>query len=245
MLHFFKQKPLLRNLIPDNHIDIHSHLLPGIDDGATSIKDSVSLVNQMAAIGFKNIITTPHIVTNIWNNTEASIKEKYQETAPLIEKKCKITTFNAAAEYTLDAYFFKKLETEKLLTLKDNLILVELSYLCPPIQLFDIIFEIQLAGYKPVLAHPERYLYYHNNFKAYDKLKNLGCIFQLNLLSTVDYYGEHVTKIADKLLANNYINFVGSDIHHQNHIDAFERKLAIKNMAPLEEAILNNLFFIE
>jgi tyrosine-protein phosphatase YwqE len=245
LIHFFKQKPILSDLIPENHVDIHSHLLPGIDDGAITLDDSISLTNQMSSIGFKHIVTTPHIITNVWNNTEESIRLKHQETKKVIENNCTISSFNAAAEYTMDSYFLKRLETEKLLTLKDKYILVEMSYLNPPFQLYDIIFEIQLAGYKPILAHPERYPFYHFNFAAYDKLKNSGCLFQLNLLATVNYYGENVAKIADKLLANDYYDFVGSDIHHQNHIDAFSRKINIKNMAPLKEAIQQNLFFIQ
>jgi protein-tyrosine phosphatase len=245
LIHFFKQKPFLRDLIPDNHIDIHSHLLPGIDDGATTMEDSISLITQMGEMGFKNIITTPHIITNVWNNTEKSIKEKHQETSDIIQDKCEIDTFKVACEYMMDAYFLKRLETEKLLTLKDNYILVEMSYLSPPIQLYDIIFEIQLAGYKPILAHPERYLYYHYNFKEYDKLKRTGCFFQLNLLSTVDYYGKNITNITDKLLSNDYYDFVGSDVHHQNHIDSFNRKLNIKEPKSLEKVIAKNLFFLE
>jgi tyrosine-protein phosphatase YwqE len=120
-----------------------------------------------------------------------------------------------------------------------------MSYLSPPFQLYEILFEIQLAGYKPILAHPERYLYYHNNFKEYDKLKTTGCLFQLNLLSTVEYYGKNITKITDKLLNNEYYDFVGTDVHHQNHIDAFNRKLKIKQTQLLQKVIEKNLFFLE
>ena len=244
MISFFKPKPSLCDLIPDNHVDIHSHLIPGVDDGAATIADSITLMNKMAAIGFKNIITTPHIINGIWNNTESAISQKHQEIQNVILEQCAINSFNVAIEYMMDEHFLKKLTSEKLLTLKDNYILVEMSYLNPPIQLFDIIFEIQLAGYKPVLAHPERYLFYHRNFKEYSKLKNAGCFFQLNLLSTVDYYGINITKIAEKLLRNGVYDFVGSDIHHQNHIAAFDRKIKLKTTTELEKAIKNNLFFL-
>lgn len=245
LIFFRKNKPLLRDLIPSNHIDIHSHLLPGIDDGAATIEDSISLINQMVEIGFTTIITTPHIMTNVWDNSESSINSTLSQSESVINKKCQVNTFNCAAEYMLDGYFLKRLETEKLLTFKDNHILVELSYLYPPMHLFDIIFEIQLAGYKPILAHPERYLFFHNDFQKYHQLKRQGCLFQLNLLSTVDYYGSGITKITDKLLSNNFYDFVGSDIHHQNHMDSFNKKIGVKNMASLEEAIQRNLFFIE
>ncbi len=245
MFSIFKQKPILKNLIPNPFIDIHSHLLPGIDDGSKNIEETVSLISQMKEIGFTNIITTPHIITSVWENTETSIFNKYTETANLIEETIDKTNFNVAAEYMIDSHFLKRLSTEKLLTLKDDYVLIEMSYLSPPIQLFDIIFEIQLAGYKPVLAHPERYLFYHNNFKEYEKIKNSGCYFQLNLLSTVNYYGEIITKVTDKLLSNEMYDFVGTDIHHQNHMNAFSRKINITNSKELEKTIQKNLFFLE
>lgn len=245
MLHFLKQKPLLRDLIPENHIDIHSHLLPGIDDGAPTISESISLINQMNAVGFKNIITTPHIITNIWENTETSIQNVHQETLKGIKGNCSFSSFNVAAEYMIDSYFLKKLETQKLLTLKDNYILVELSYLNAPINLYEILFEIQLAGYIPILAHPERYLFYHSNLKEYNKLKNAGCLFQLNLLATVDYYSTGIRKIAERLLADGYYDFVGSDIHHQNHVNSFSNKVTVKNVDQLNKVIQENLFFLE
>lgn len=245
MIFFKKNKPTLEELIPNNSVDIHSHLLPGIDDGSQSIQDTNQLLSEMTRIGFTSIITTPHIFTNVWNNSEKSIENKFSETNLIVDKPLELKKFNFACEYMLDSNFMKRMEVEKLLTLKDNMILIEMSYLSAPIQLYEIIFEIQLKGYRPVLAHPERYVFYHNNFKEYEKLKNVGCLFQLNLLSTVDYYGKMIGKIADTLLKNDLIDFVGSDIHHKNHIASFGKKITITNNQKLEKAIEKNLFFIE
>ncbi|MGV9003513.1 tyrosine-protein phosphatase [Flavobacterium sp.] len=245
MIFFKKSKPTLRDLIPVNSVDIHSHLLPGIDDGSQSIADTNVLLSEMTKIGFTSIITTPHIFATVWNNSEKSIENKFIETDLIVQKPIELENFGFACEYMLDSNFMKRLEVEKLLTLKNNLILIEMSYLSAPIQLYEIIFEIQLKGYIPVLAHPERYIFYHNNFKEYEKLKNAGCLFQLNLLSVVDYYGKMIGKTADKLLKYDLIDFVGSDIHHKNHIASFDRKINIKNSLKLELAIEKNLFFIK
>lgn len=245
MISLFKNKPKLRDLIPPNSVDIHSHLLPGIDDGSQSIEDTNFLISKMIDIGFNSIITTPHIISSVWNNTEDSIKNKFYETKTQVDKTLPIKNFGFSCEYMLDSHFIKKLDEEKLLTLKDNFILIEMSYLSAPIQLYEIIFEIQLKGYRPILAHPERYVFYHNNFKEYEKLKNAGCLFQLNLLSTVDYYGKIIGKIAEKLLKNGLIDFVGSDIHHKNHIISFDKKVTINNSSILEKVIAKNLFFLE
>ena len=244
MLSIFKTKPLLKDLIPKNFVDIHSHLLPGIDDGAKSLEETENLMSQMNALGIKHFNTSPHIFTNVWDNTTAVITKKLNETKLELEHKNCYDTFEAGAEYMLDSFFLRRLESEKLLTLKNNYLLVEMSYLNPPIQLFEILFEIQLAGYKPILAHPERYVFYHNNYKELHKLKNSGCLFQLNLLATVGYYGKNIEMVAEKLLQDDLYDFVGSDIHHQKHLDALHTKVKIKSLPQLEKAFNNNLFFL-
>ena len=197
MLTFFKSKPILKDLIPDNHIDIHSHLLPGIDDGARTFGDTLRLTQALQEIGISEFITTPHIIQHVWDNTHEQILKKKATTVLELEKNNITVPFKAAAEYLMDDQFVKLFESHDLLTLKDNYVLVEMSYINPPIQLYSILFDLQVAGYIPVLAHPERYLFYHNNFNEYLKLKRAGCLFQLNLLSVVGYYGAGITKITE------------------------------------------------
>jgi len=243
MLQFFKSKPVLKDLIPDNHVDIHSHLLPGIDDGAKTFEDTLRLTKALGGFGISQIITTPHIIQYIWDNSRELIKEN--EAATVIElKKNQITIpFHAAAEYMLDDNFVQLFQSGDLLTLKGKFVLIEMSYINAPIQLYSILFDLQVAGYIPVLAHPERYLFYHNNFDEYLKLKRAGCMFQLNLLSVAGYYGETISRIAEKLLQKGMYSFVGSDVHHDKHIAAFEQKVRLKDLTPLKEAIANNQFF--
>lgn len=243
MLHFFKSKPILKDLIPDNHIDIHSHLLPGIDDGAKSFEHTLKLAKALQSFGVSEFITTPHIIEHIWDNTAEGITAKNTETVIELEKNKLTVPFRAAAEYMMNDHFVQLFQSEKLLTLKDNYVLVEMSYINAPIQLYSILFDLQVAGYIPVLAHPERYLFYHNNFNEYLKLKKSGCMFQLNLLSAAGYYGEGITKIADKLLQLRLYDFVGSDVHHSNHIAAFDQKIKLKEIQSLKEIIANNQFF--
>jgi protein-tyrosine phosphatase len=243
MFTLFKSKPVLKDLIPDGHIDIHSHLLPGIDDGARTFEDTLRLTQALQGFGVSQFITTPHIIQYVWDNTHDQILSN-KETTVLELKKNKITVpFNAAAEYLMDDQFVQLFQSHELLTLKANYVLVEMSYINAPIQLYSILFDLQVAGYIPVLAHPERYLFYHNNFSEYEKLKRAGCLFQLNLLSVVGYYGAEITKIAEQLLAKGMYTYVGSDVHHDNHIASFEQKVKIKDLAPLKEVIANNQFF--
>lgn len=243
MLTFFKPKVFLRDLIPNNFVDIHSHLLPRIDDGAKNIEDSIFLIQELQKIGFEQFITTPHIMTSVWDNTSSSILGSLETTQKDLKDKNINLKINAAAEYLIDTNFTNLFQTEQLLTLKDNYVLVEISYFNPPLQLYEILFELQVAGYIPILAHPERYSFYHNNFSEYKKIKKSGCLFQLNLLSTIGYYGKSVAETANKLLNLGMIDFVGSDVHHENHILGFSKKIISKDSLPLKEAIDRNHFF--
>lgn len=241
MIFFKKNKPILKDFFQDNFTDIHSHLLPSIDDGAQSIEDTKKLIEGLQNIGFKNFITTPHTFSGIWDNTKEGILLKEKETNTFL--KDKNISLKAASEYLLDDHFASLFKKGEILTLKDNLVLVEMSYLNAPIHLYDLLFDLQVAGYKPVLAHPERYLFYHKNFDEYRKLKNAGCYFQLNLLSTVGYYGSEVAEAAKKILEKGLYDFSGSDVHHNKHLKAFENKVLIKDTNALKEVIKNNSFF--
>ncbi len=231
------------DLIPSNHIDIHSHLLPGIDDGSTSMEDTALLIEGLKKVGIQKFITTPHVMGEVWNNTRTQIEEKAKTTVAELQIPGIKDNFKAAAEYMIDSEFSALFKNEKLLTLSDNYVLVEISYLNPPIQLFDILFELQLAGYQPVLAHPERYSFYHHSIDNYKKLKKAGCLFQLNMLSATGYYGERVAKITDVLLKEQLIDFIGSDVHHSRHLDQMQKKIVLKNTDFLSPIFQNNSLF--
>jgi protein-tyrosine phosphatase len=243
---FFKKKEFpLTDFFPEGFVDIHSHLLPGIDDGAKDINTSIELIQKMSSYGIKNFITTPHVLGDVYPNSSETIKNKLKEVKEeLLKRNITDISITAAAEYMMDEQFSALLEKEDILTLKDNYILVEMSYFSPPINLYDILFEIQLKGYKPILAHPERYNSYHNNFKQYYKLKKAGCLFQLNLLSLTEQYGKHVQKTTEKLLKENLYDFVGTDTHHQNHLQLLQKVSTKKNIKNIEHLLINNKKFM-
>lgn len=244
MLSFFKSKPTLASLIPNNYVDIHSHVLPGIDDGAKNLKDSQFLMKSMIGFGFKKCITSPHTMANVYNNTIESITSAKKSVENELSDLAQKLDLKAASEYFIDENFIENFKSNPLLTIKDNYVLVEMSFLNPPIQLHEYLFELQLAGYQPILAHPERYTFYHSNFKEFEKLKKMGLKFQMNLLASVGYYGPDVANASDKLLKSGFIDFVGSDIHHKQHIDSFARKVVLKETKAFEIAIENNKFFL-
>ena len=240
IFNLFKSKPTLEKLIPDGFVDIHSHILPGIDDGAKNIDESISLISKMKKIGFSKIIGTPHVYEGVHNNTKESIESSFDELNKNDLKKVKVSY---GAEYMLNDSIIKKAANKSLLCLKDSFVLVEMSYIAAPKQLYEIIFELIHNGYMPIIAHPERYRFYHNNFKNYEKLKKYGCKFQLNLFSLTNYYGKDVMSVSEKLLKMEMIDYVGSDIHNVKQINNFYDLVRISSICKLEKAMENNKIF--
>lgn len=245
MLSFFKTKKTpITKLFSDGFIDIHNHLIPGIDDGAQSIEDAFTLIEKLYGYGIRTIICTPHIMEGVWENTPETILPQLTKLREhIVEKGLTDLKITAAAEYMLDGNFKTLLKNAPLLTLKDNYLLVEMSYLNAPVNLFETLFDIQIANYQPVLAHPERYNFYHSNFETYQKLKEAGCLFQLNLLALSNYYGKNVQKTALKLLKLGMYDFVGTDIHHHrhlNHLATINNPKIIKLVTPI---LKNNRLF--
>lgn len=242
---FLKKKEIpLNEVFNDNFVDIHSHLLPGIDDGAKNLDNSLELITKMYSYGIKNFVTTPHVLGDVYpNSTELILNKTEIVKNELIARGFTDVSFRSAAEYMMDEQFVERLKKKDILEVKDNYILVEMSYFNAPYNLFDILFEIQLQGYKPVLAHPERYNFYHNDFQKYYQLKKAGCVFQLNLLSLTEQYGKGVQKITQKLLKENLYDYVGTDTHHLNHLKLLKKIGEKKTVNKIDYLIKNNSFF--
>ncbi|NER16866.1 tyrosine-protein phosphatase [Spongiivirga citrea] len=242
---FFKKKTVtLSDLIPKGYVDIHSHLLPGIDDGSKNIYQTTKLVKMLNEIGVEHFITTPHVMDDVWPNTTDRINNKLIETANLLKTfKINFSSFSAAAEYMIDDLFLKRLQKNDLLTIGEDYLLVEMSTFNPPINILEIIFEMKLAGYKPILAHPERYGYYFNKYKMYNDLKKAGCFFQVNLLSLTDYYGAQVQDTAFKLLSDNLIDFTGTDAHNERQINKLKDLIPNKEVNQIEKCLSANSIF--
>ncbi len=199
--------------------DIHSHILPGIDDGSPDIETSLRLVKGIYRLGIRKTIATPHVISDLYRNTPETIGNALQQLREAVKSEGIDIEINAAAEYMLDDYFFKLLKTPKqLLTLYDNVLLTEQSYATPSSNLHEISFELQTAGFKAIMAHPERYAYYHGDNEAYSHLKDMGFMLQVNLLSLTGYYGKPVARAARYIIDHGLADFVGTDLHHDRHL---------------------------
>lgn len=244
MLSLFK-KTYLIDLIPEGFCDIHNHVIQNIDDGSKSIENSFELISEMQNIGIEKIVATPHVMENVWENSSEFIQDQSSNLNKFLKKKG-VSPIKYGAEYMLDENFKKLLKSDDILPIYKKYILVELSYFNAPLDLFETLFNIQVSGYKPILAHPERYNYYHQNIEFYLKLKNAGCMFQLNLLSLSRHYGNEVQKTAYRLLKNNLYDFTGSDIHNHYHIKKIKEITIPKKYVELvKNSLDNNLAFID
>jgi protein-tyrosine phosphatase len=217
--------------------DMHSHLIPGIDDGSPDLGTSLELIKGFASLGYKKIITTPHILWDVYPNTREIILDKYAGLKNAVLEAGLDIQIDVAAEYFLDEHFNGLLKNKTpLLTLSGNMVLVEFSMLSAPFDLQEMLFEMQLQNYQPVIAHPERYGYLNRKREVFDELRNAGCLFQLNLLSLQGYYGSAVQELAEYLLKKDYYDFAGSDLHHERHLAGLQKLKSAAWMRKLMES---------
>lgn len=225
MFSFFNNKNTGKESFFPISADIHSHILPGIDDGSPDVETSLLLVKGLMASGVTHSVATPHIISDLYRNTPATIDAARNVLQAALEKEQINFTLTAAAEYMMDAAFFQMLQNgERLLTVKDNLLLTEFSYMSMPENPRLMSFNIITSGYTPILAHPERYGYFHSNYKAYHILKELGFLLQVNLLSLTGYYGVPVTRAARYIIKNGLASFTATDMHHERHLEALTNR---------------------
>ena len=215
-------------------VDMHSHLIPGIDDGSPDLEASLHYIRGMMVLGYTKLITTPHIMWDMYQNERDDILKRLEVLQSAVKKEGIAIELHAAAEYFLDEHVELLLKNnEPLLTISGNMVLVEFSMALASMNLKDILFEMQMKGYQPVIAHPERYIYLDKNKDFYDELKNIGCMFQLNLLAVGGFYGKAAKELANYLIKKEYYDLVGTDLHHDRHLEALGNPLLADPLAKL------------
>lgn len=200
-------------------VDVHSHLIPGIDDGSKTVEESIELLREFQELGYEKVITTPHVMSDYYKNTPEIILQGLEGLQKAAQKEGLVIKIEAAAEYNLDADFESIIDANQILTFGKDYVLFELPFFQEPPMLNDIVWKLQTKGFSPVLAHVERYAFWFDNWEKIESLKDRGVLFQLNINSLTGHYGPEVKKMAEKLIDANYVNFIGSDCHNMNHIN--------------------------
>ena len=222
--------------------DMHSHLIPNVDDGSKSVEESVSLIKGMQQMGYKKLIITPHFMTGFYNNTADGVKKKLETLKTELASQSVDVELDVAAEYYIDYDFMHDISKKPMLTFDNKKLLFECSFTNQHRNFDETVFEMQINGYKPVLAHPERYLYWHNSHSLMEEFHDRGILFQINIMSIIGAYSPAVKKMARWLIENDMCDFLGTDLHNANHLAAIENAMIpVKLFEKLKNSnLLNN-----
>ncbi len=217
-------------------VDIHSHLIPGIDDGAPTVDESLEMILQLKESGFKKLITTPHIHPR-FPNTNRKIMSGLESLKDALKEKSIEIAIEAAAEYYIDDQFISLLnEGHEFLTFGDKCILIECSFVSKPFFLESVIYQLKDAGYAPVFAHPERYKFLEGEIGWLKEIKSTGILFQVTLGSLGGYYGTAPRKLGLEIVKNGMVDFLGSDLHKASQVDFLRKGLKLRAVQKLLES---------
>jgi tyrosine-protein phosphatase YwqE len=212
--------------------ELHSHLLPGIDDGVQTLQESLDVLKELSMLGYKKVITTPHIMVDYYKNNPENILPLLEQVRTALTEHNIPIELQAAAEYMVDDALQEKIDAGNLLTFGANYVLIEMPFLEPAPNFKEIVFALNINGYKPVLAHPERYMYYAMNTEM---------LFQVNINSLIGYYSPQAQKASEYLIEHKMVSMIGSDTHGMRHISFLQNALNSKNYQRIcELPLLNN-----
>lgn len=230
MLFFNTKRKLIETGVLQGAVDWHSHILPGVDDGIQSMKESLDVLAYYEKIGIREVWLTPHIMEDI-PNTTGELRARFDELQAAYKGSVKL---HLAAENMIDNLFKTRLAARDFLPIgeKGDHLLVETSYYQPPMEFYDTLKRIQDAGYHPVLAHPERYCYMDD--RDYNRLYSMQVKAQLNLVSLAGGYGKQAQEKAQTLLEKGYYTLFGSDLHHLSIFQEGLNTKALKSGMPLQ-----------
>lgn len=222
-------------------VDMHSHLIPGIDDGSKSMDETIAMLAKFESLGIKKVITTPHIMSDYYKNTPEIILGGLANVKAMAKELNLKIEIEAAAEYYFDETLLARLNSgEQLLTFGDNHLLFEFSFHTEPPKIDTLIFDLVTKGYKPVLAHFERYAFLFDRFEMAEEWRSKGVLIQMNYNSLFGHYGPEVQKQARRLVDNGQVDFVATDCHRMDHLMTLEANLSDPYLHKLSELNLQN-----
>lgn len=218
------------------HTDIHCHIVPGVDDGSPTVETSLELLERMHSWGLRRIIATPHMTQDTFENTPDILDPALQSLQDAAAGPFPDMEITRSCEHRIDDFFISQLEKGLILPFPGNFILVENSFVQEPWNLDQMLFDLHIKGYHPIMAHPERFRYYQANRERYKQLHNAGNLFQINLLSLSGYYGKSTKQQAEWLINEGLVDFIGTDLHHHRHADSIEAYLSSRDYRRLAES---------
>lgn len=226
MFSFFKKKSQPAEL--PFSTDIHAHIIPGVDDGAKTPEEAAEIIANMERWGINRIIASPHYTAATFENSPAKLTPAWESLKKELAARGSGVQVEFSGEYRIDDHLAHCLETGDMSLMPNNFILIENSFLQEPGNLDNLVFELQVKGLRPILAHPERYAYYHSKPARYRRLHDAGLLFQINLLSLAGAYDKEAVRVAERLIAEGLVDYVGTDIHNMRHVGIIDNYLSTK-----------------
>lgn len=222
--------------------DIHCHIIPGIDDGSPDINTSIELIERMQSWGITRIIATPHVTQASFENTPHTMSQALDALKQELQSRGNNIEISHSAEYRIDELFLSHLNDNIIVPMPGNYLLVENSFIQEPWNLDQLLFDLKVKGYKPILAHPERYMYYYDRKDRYKAIHNTGTKLQINILSLAGYHGKDEKRMAKELIDKGLVDFIGTDLHSHKHADAIEDFIHSKEYRKIKDhlPILND-----
>ena len=225
--------------------DVHCHILPGVDHGSQSMEQSLEMLRAEAEMGINRVILTSHVTAITFENTRETLTDAFMKLKDAVTDEGMDMELFLSAEYRMDEYFDKEYAADHLIPMPGNHILLENSFQQELMNLDDLLFDMQVKGYRTILAHPERYTYYSRRRKRYEQLHNAGARFQVNILSFTGYFGEEARDSALWFAHNGMIDYLGSDMHNVKHahiiMDYINSKEWKKLSHEIESTVKNDL----
>lgn len=213
--------------------DTHCHILYGVDDGSINIEESLELLKAMKNAGFNNIIMTPHYIENTdYCSLNPEKLSKLNTLREEVKKQNLDINLYLGNEIFINDHIPEGIKDNRIYTLNGSkYLLLELPFHNRILNLMDIIYEIKVTGLIPILAHPERYDKFQDDYKYVDKLKEEGLLFQCNFSSIIGEYGHRAEKLMKYMLKKGYVDYLGTDIHHP------KRGTVLAEIAKIEKKI--------
>lgn len=213
--------------------DVHSHILFGVDDGSSSIEESITLLKELKEVGFNNVILTPHYIEGSdYCSSRDNNLERFNQLKKIIKDKKIGINIYLGNEIFIDDDIIEYIKEGKISSLNDTkYLLIELPFHNKIVNLEDTLYELSYAGFVPILAHPERYDFFQKDYKMVDSLRENGVLFQANYASILGYYDNKSKKLLKYMLKKGYIDFLGTDIHRTkkmfviDNFDKIEKKI--------------------
>ena len=220
-------------------------MVPGVDDGAPDLASAIEMVDGLVSLGYEGAVTTPHVMVGTYPNDRSTLVPPFEALKDAVSERHPNFKLALGAEYFLDTGVLSDLRNGNNLLVPGGRLLFELAFGAPPEEglLKEFVFEAKVRGFQPVLAHIERYSYWHEELHRFEQLADLGVWLQVNAASLTGAYGLEIQQAASTCIEKGWVHLLGTDAHGIRHIDALADSRVKASVHRLAETARNSRLF--